>query len=288
MIWSTGMRRRRDATQRRGSPHLAGKRCLYGQTLITPCYNPGRFLMPMLESVAQQSPYVARHVVMDGGSSDGSVLTLEKWAKAHPYFAYVSEQDRGQSDACQKALGMVETDYFYWLNADDVMLPNSVHNLSAALSNASRPAIVYGDYLRIDGRGNVLARRRQPSFNYWDCLHGYITVQNVAAIFNASLLRSLGGFNPSLRFAMDYDVVLKLARLGEVLHVNSFCGAFRIHSASKTSTLDSVCKQETYQLRTEYGVTTNPAIRRLQYLYAKMRVAWRMLSEGCLKGRMYD
>ena len=256
-------------------------------TVITPCYNSGKYLLPMLESVAKQSKYVAKHIIMDGGSTDGSVEVLSKWAAEHPWVEFVSEHDEGQSDACCKALERVETDYFYWLNADDMLLEGGIEKLLAKVEDGSLPSIVYGDYLRIDGEGHVFAERRQPSFRYWDCLHGYLTIQNVSALFNAQQLRAAGGFDTSLRFVMDFDIILKLARNGRVLHVKAFCGAFRVHSSSKTTTLDDICQRETYELRTKYGVTGNAFIRTTLEYVAKLRVALRMLFEGCMKGRLY-
>lgn len=257
-------------------------------SVITPCYNPGRFLLPMLESVAANAGFVAKHVVMDGGSTDGTVGILKAWAAEHPWFEFVSEKDGGQADACQKALKRVETEYFFWLNADDVMCDGALEVLAGqteAEDGEKRPAIVYGDYLRIDGEGKVYARRRQPSFNFWDCLHGYVTVQNVAAIFSAPMLRAAGGFNEKWRFVMDYDIILKLAQAGEVRHVRRFCGAFRVHATSKTSTIDDVCQRETDELRTVWGVPKGRLARRFLHAWAKIRVAGRMLCEGILLER---
>lgn len=257
-------------------------------TVITPCFNPGKFLRPMLESVASQKEYVAKHLVMDGGSTDGTVEILRLWAKDHPYFDFVSEKDNGQSDACQKALARVETEYFFWLNADDILCKDGLSALIKGVADAKRhPAIVYGDYLRIDGEGRIYAERRQPTYSYWDCLHGYLTVQNVSAIFNAPLLRQCGGFDPSLRFVMDYDIILKLGKIGPVIHVPKFCGAFRMHETSKTMTIDDVCRRETEELRTKYGVSHNMAIRQVQLFIAKTRVYLRMIFQGCMKGRVY-
>ena len=257
-------------------------------TVITPCFNPGKYLLPMLESVAAQGERVAKHIVMDGGSTDGTVEQLKAWAEGHPNFEFVSEPDKGQSDACRKAIEKVETEYFYWLNADDVLLDGAVEKLLSAIQDGSRPGIVYGDYVKIDSEGNVIARRKQPSFNYWDCLHGYLTVQNVASIFNASLLREVGGFDPSLRFVMDMDIILKLARKHEVRHVRSYCGAFRIHAASKTMTIDDVRQREQAELRTRFGVARNMKVRKILKWIAQVRVLCRMMLEGCLWDRIIE
>ena len=255
-------------------------------TVITPCFNPGRFLAPMLESVERNGAFVEKHIVMDGGSTDGSLETLAKWAAGHAKFEYRSEPDKGQADACAKALALVETEYFFWLNADDKMEDGALEALAGAAGEGKRPAIVYGDYVRIDSEGRVYAKRRQPSFNYRDCLYGYMTVQNVAAIFNAQMLRDCGGFDRELRFAMDYDIILKLAKAGEVRHVRKFCGAFRAHENSKTCTIDDVCQRETEELRVRHGASGSRLVRQILHKAAKLRVALRMLSEGILFERI--
>jgi glycosyltransferase involved in cell wall biosynthesis len=241
----------------------------------------------MLESVKEQGDCIAKHIIMDGGSTDGTVERLKEWAAQNPYFEFVSEKDNGQADACQKALNRVETEYFIWLNADDVLLPGAAEKLLSKVSETDHASIVYGDYVRIDGEGKIFAKRRQPTYNYWDCLHGYLFVQNAAAMFNAIKLREAGGFNPSLRFVMDYDVILKLGKIGPVKHVKEFCGAFRVHETSKTSTIDDVCQKETLELRIKYGVSTNRVVRGFCEILVKLRVSLRMLIQGCMKDRLY-
>ena len=91
--------------------------------VITPCFNPGQFLRPCLESVQAQGNCLCRHILMDGGSTDGSVKVLAQFGGSHPKLCWTSEHDKGQSDALNKALKLVDTEYFGWLNADDKYCP---------------------------------------------------------------------------------------------------------------------------------------------------------------------
>ena len=259
--------------------------------VITPCFNSGLYLESMLESVHRQQIPEIRHLVFDGGSTDDSVAILDKWARTHGNFHWVSRKDEGQADALNQALSHVTTRYFGWLNADDLYLAGGLDALYSAANtyfgnHGEFPAIVYGDYKVIDGRGSIIAHRPQPSFNRWDCLHGYLGIQNSAALFNTELLRQAGGFDKKWRFVMDYDVILKLSALGSVVHISRYCGAFRLHGASKTSVLDDVCRQETRLLRSQNGVRSSPWIAYLTHKYALTRVVCRMAREGCLAARL--
>jgi GT2 family glycosyltransferase len=253
--------------------------------VITPCFNAGRFLQPCLDSVASQGIHVSKHIVMDGGSTDGSAEILRERARLDGRLIWRSEHDDGQSDALNKALALVDTSYFAWLNADDCFLPEKLGALVHAADSYRRPSIVYGDYHVIDADGAVLKRRRQPSFNYWDCLYSYLTVQNCAAIFRTDLCRSTGGFDDRLNFCMDYDLVLRLAAAAPVSHVREYVGCFRHHEAAKTAQLQHVCAMETEMLRIKFSRRAAPGLR-WRYWAGKARVASRMLSEGCIPSRL--
>lgn len=256
-------------------------------SVITPCFNAGPFLLPCLESVAAQGQVVSTHIVMDGGSTDGSVEILERFANSHRHLVWRSERDQGQSDALNKAFALVRAPFFGWLNADDCYIPRKLELLvEAAESLQPKPvSIVYGDYKVIDAGGAVLRGRRQPSFNFWDCLYSYLTVQNCAAIFNTQLLRKTGSFDATLRFCMDYDLILKLAQQGEVIHVRDYIGMFRHHSRTKTATLTDVCAAETHALRVRY-TNSSRVVLLCRYWLSKARVALRMLKENCLLSRV--
>lgn len=247
--------------------------------IITPCFNPGKYLEPCLGSVLIQGNSIKKHIVMDGGSTDGSPEFLRRFSQDHSYLEWRSEKDKGQSDALNKALALVDTEYFGWLNADDIYLRGGIGALIEAIpTDGDMPAVIYGDYVVINGQGKLNYCRRQPSFNYLDCLRGYLTVSNVAAIFRTKAVRDAGGFDMSLRFAMDYDLVLKVAKNSSIQHKRVYTGAFRIHDSSKTSTIQEVCRAETATVRSNYS--TSP-VTPFQQRVSKFSVALRMMRENC-------
>jgi len=263
-------------------------------TVITPCFNPEPYLLQCLESVEKQIPgVVEKHIVMDGLSSDGTVEALRMFAGTHPRcgFEWKSEKDDGQADALNKALALVKTEFFGWLNADDFYLGEGLEPLSLAADERFRatgrqPAIVYGDYVIVDAAGKILSARRQPTFNYNDCIYSYLTIQNAAAIFNTAIVRAAGGFDAKWQFVMDYDLILKTAAAGDVLHVKKYVSAFRMHPTSKTTCRQDVCSAETKLLRMRYAGKKSSRFLTIAYLLSKTRVALRMLRQGCLWCRL--
>lgn len=253
-------------------------------TVITPSFNSSRFMEACIKSVIAQGPCIAKHVIMDGGSTDGTLAILRKYEKGHP-LVWRSEPDRGQADALSKAIRMVETDYFLWLNADDVLVAGAISNMIDYAARQGGPSIVYGDYSRIDAFGTRIAYRKQPTFNYWDCLYGYLTVQNGAALFKRSDVIAAGGFDTQLRFAMDYDLVLKLASRGRVVYAPIHVGSFRSHEGSKTNRMQDTCRRETALIRMRYSQRAGFSLLWRRWL-AKARVTCRMFREGCVLCRV--
>jgi glycosyltransferase involved in cell wall biosynthesis len=139
---------------------MSGRICV-----VTPCLNAGDYLRDCLESVRGQGDIVQRHIVIDGGSTDGSLGLLKEFSRQYSSLEWVSERDTGQSDALQKGLARVDTAHFGWLNADDVYLPGGLRRLlaSAQKGGSDEPGIVYGDYLILDAESRESCGATTPS-----------------------------------------------------------------------------------------------------------------------------
>jgi glycosyltransferase involved in cell wall biosynthesis len=207
-------------------------------SVVTPSFNQARYLERTLASVhAQTGPFELEHLVIDGGSSDGSVALLERWKDR---LSYVSERDRGQSHALNKGMARATGDVVTWLNSDDRLLPGAL--AAVARFFAERPAVrwAYGRCSIIDERDaeirpfitrykNLLGRR----YSYHLLLlENYIS--QPATFFRKSLYDEVGGVDEALTFDMDYDLWLRFGRIADAGIIDAELASFRFHDASKT------------------------------------------------------
>jgi glycosyltransferase involved in cell wall biosynthesis len=192
-------------------------------TVVTPCLNPGARLMRCLDSVAAQSYADVEHVVVDGGSTDGTVELLEQRG-----VRFVSEPDRGQTDAIAKGFGLARGELLTWLNADDELDPSA-----AALAVSSGADWVYGNCVVVEGgRRSVWAPPRR--YGPREVEAGEMIPQP-GSFFTRAALEQAGGLDMSFDLAMDIDLWIRLVDAGVPAHyVPADLAVFEIHSASKT------------------------------------------------------
>ena len=207
-----------------------GTRDLPLVSIVTPSLNQGQFIEETIRSVLDQDYPNIEHIVVDGGSTDGTLEVLGRY----PHLNWVSEPDRGQADAVNKGFRMANGDVFGWLNADDVYLPGAVATAVAALRKTGA-GLVHGAWKQIDEHGASIRERIAPvQFDLDKQLNDRNAVCQPGAFFTREAFESVGGLDPSYRYAMDYELWLKLGALVPVTHVDGVLGAYRLHPASKT------------------------------------------------------
>jgi glycosyltransferase involved in cell wall biosynthesis len=203
-------------------------------SIVTPSLNQGRYLAEAIESVRAQTHSELEHVVVDGGSTDG---TLELLAGSSE-LRWVSEPDRGQSDALNKGFALARGEVFGWLNADDAYTPNAVAAAVAALAETGA-GLVYADVTRVNDDGvNPRRIRSRSTFDLWTEANLGCGVYSPAVFFTREALEAVGGIDEQLHLTMDYDLWLRIGKRFPVVHVDDVWGVQRIHGAAKTTTHD--------------------------------------------------
>lgn len=208
-------------------------------TIVTPCLNGAATLASTLESVRDQGyGGEVEHVVVDGGSTDGTLDILS----AASGVRYISEPDRGLSDAVNKGIRMASNDVVGWLNADDVYLPGALAKVGAAL--AERPDALWatGPCLIIDADGDEIRRfvTAYKSFLLRRYSYGMHLVQNFvpapSTFVKKEAFDRVGEFDERFKYSMDYDLWLRLGRIGPPLVLDEPLAAFRMAEGSLSMT----------------------------------------------------
>lgn len=199
-------------------------------SVLTPSYNQAHFLSENIASIRAQGDVILEHIVMDGASTDGTRALLEKSNGV----TWVSEPDKGQSDALNKALAIASGEVIGWLNSDDAYCEGAAARAVALLEANPELAMVYGHCEKIDAEGKHLG-----SVDAYDVdleqLLSFDTIPQPSCFIRRSALDAAGGLDASYRYTMDYDLWLRIALSGgKWLAVDETWAKFRLHGASKT------------------------------------------------------
>jgi glycosyltransferase involved in cell wall biosynthesis len=202
-------------------------------SVVTPSFNQAAFLEETIRSVLLQGYPDLEYVIADGGSEDGSVGIVEKYAAhlAH----WWSRPDRGQSQAINDAFALCTGSVWGWLNSDDVYLAGTVGRIADALAGKRR--LVYGSSEFVDGAGRTLGPypgnplpRGWRRMQYWK---GW-SVPQPTLFFEAGLFAEKGPLDETLHYALDYEWVIRASRDEEAVCLPDTLALYRVHSASKT------------------------------------------------------
>ncbi len=217
-------------------------------SIITPSYNQARYLEETICSVLGQSyPYIA-YMIVDGGSTDGSLEVIQRYAGR--LAGWVSERDQGQTDALNKGFSRATGDILAWLNSDDTYLPGAVAEAVAFLQSHPEAGMVYGDANLVNESGQVISKFPAAQTDYRRLRRGYVHIPQQAAFFRAALWRQVGPLDPSFYFAMDYDLWVRLSRLAPLCYHPRLWANFRLHQGGKSVISDERCWPE--MLRVHY------------------------------------
>jgi glycosyltransferase involved in cell wall biosynthesis len=250
-------------------------------SIVTPCLNAEATLEHTLRSVREQGVTDLEHVVVDGGSTDG---TLDILRAADGPVRFVSEPDRGLSDAMNKGIAMARNDVIGWLNADDVYLPGALERVREAFERRPDALWVTGRCLIIDADGNEI---RRGITRYKDALLRrwsfplFLTqnfVSSPATFVRREAFDLVGGFEERFRYSMDYDVWLRLGRRSAPVVIDAPLACFRMAEGSLSMSGFERQFQEHAQNAREHGaghpipVAANVAISRgIVAVYNAMR-----------------
>jgi glycosyltransferase involved in cell wall biosynthesis len=188
-------------------------------SIITPSYNQGKYIKKTIQSVLDQGYDNTEHIVIDGGSTDDTVCIL----KSYTHLTWISEKDRGQSDALNKGFSAAKGDFIGWINSDDWYAPGIFNDVAHALQEYP---LCFGKCMIVDGDEKPLYEVANVERNWFDLIKYWnpYSIPTQPSIFmrrdlleavKRSLYRDKSGshyIDPDLYYVMDYDLWLRIAR----------------------------------------------------------------------------
>lgn len=206
-------------------------------SIVTPSFNQAAYLEETIQSVLTQDYPRIEYIVIDGGSTDGSVDVIQKYQNRLAF--WVSEQDKGQTDAINKGFNRAKGDILAWINSDDTYNPKAVGEAVLYLMENPDVAMVYADCDFIDEQGRVIGKFASRQTDYKKLRQGYVHIPQQTMFFRAKYWKEVGPLDPSFYFAMDYDLWVRIAARAPIKYLPGRTWAnFRIHTSSKTNVND--------------------------------------------------
>lgn len=220
-------------------------------TVVTPSYNQADYLEETIRSVLNQSYSYLEYIIVDGGSTDGSVEIIRKYSDKLAW--WISEPDQGQTDAINKGFAKANGDILAWLNSDDTYLEGAISEAVDYLEANPEVGMVYGDANLINDDGNILGRFPARQTDFRKLMRGFVHIPQQAAFFRAKLWHQVGPLDPTFYFAMDYDLWVRLSQLSTLHYHPRLWANFRLHGGAKSLEADDRCWPEMVRVHRREG-----------------------------------
>ncbi len=201
-------------------------------SLVMPSWNTAEFLRDTIESILGQDYPDLELIIVDGGSTDGTLEILESYGTR---IRWISEPDNGQCDAINKGFAMATGDLHYWANADDPLLPGTLRRVAGILTDMDRPQWMVSAARLIDGKGREIGIRRVPRVNdNTFLLWGLKWIPTQTVFWNRKMWEAAGPFDEHLHYIMDLGLWRRMYYTTPCIISDEVLAEYRLHNDAKS------------------------------------------------------
>ncbi len=205
-------------------------------SIVSPSFNQVQFIEETICSVLNQKYPNIEYIIIDGGSTDGSVDIIRKYEKNISY--WISEKDEGQTDAINKGLSLATGSILAYLNTDDVYLPSTVETVVRFFMENPNVFMVYGDIFQMDERSHIGKRINPNNIDFYKLLSGRFYLPQPTVFFRKEVLDDIGYFDKNLNLAMDLDYWIRMyLNQYNITYINEVLAKVRIYPNAKSISL---------------------------------------------------
>jgi len=234
-------------------------------TVVTPSFNQAQYLETTILSVLGQCYPNLEYIVMDGGSTDGSVEIIKRYEGRIAYWQ--SQRDKGQADAINQGFARATGDILCWLNSDDYYLPGTLLTVARHFADRlDRPALIYGSsFFFRESDGAVRLLRARP-FDA-ELLRETDYIFQPSSFWTKALWEANGPLEENLHFAFDWDWYIRAAARAEFTAHEGILSAYRRHAAHKSAVGGNGRRDEILKVVRRYG--SKDQIRAYEYVTSR-------------------
>jgi len=207
-------------------------------SIITPVFNGIRFIESCIINVIEQNCRGLEHIIIDGGSSDGTVDVIRAYAKRYGHIKWISEKDKGQSDAMNKGIRMAQGDILGFLNVDDFYEPNVLCRIIEYFKTLPEPSLIVGNCHRWNDQGEIYEENKPAKLGIRDLMLGWninpCPVNPSQYFYHKSLHEKIGPYSVEEHLTLDIDFLLRAVQIANVVYFDEFWGNYRFIKGTKT------------------------------------------------------
>lgn len=207
-------------------------------SVITPVYNGEKFIESCIKAVIDQACPNVEHIIVDGCSKDKTVEIIKQYSERYPHIRWVSEKDKGQSDAINKGIALAKGDIIGILNVDDFYEPNVLCRISEMFKTLAEPSFLVGNCNILEEDDEVSIINKPQKLNLLDIvsMSSPFPVNPSAYFYHKSLHQKIGFYEIDEYYVMDIDFIFKAIQEANVKYIDETWGNFRLIKGTKTFT----------------------------------------------------
>jgi glycosyltransferase involved in cell wall biosynthesis len=220
-------------------------------SVITASYNSTRSIASTIDSVLSQEAVELEFLLIDGGSTDGTVDIIKDFADRDSRIRWISEPDNGIADAFNKGIKLASGDWVGIIGSDDQYVPGALQTIALAAEMNPAATVLYGELIRLDEEGAPLFTIK-PS-NIDKTIWRQMPVHHPATFIARKQFKQVDLFDSSLQIAMDYDLILRLYKAGaNFVQIDKPITMMRYGGASDERCLDGLLEVRQIKIREGY------------------------------------